>query len=139
MPRPLHPLHAALLAGSVPLFLGVLLTDIAYFNTYEIQWKNFASWLLVGALVFCGLTMLCALIALIRVGWRTRPNAIYLLLLLAAFILGLVNAFVHAGDAWASMPGGLVLAAIDTVLVLAATWLGLFTTARADDLRRVAE
>lgn len=43
MQRPLHPLHTVLLAGTVPLFLGVLLVDLAYFNTYEVQWKNFAS------------------------------------------------------------------------------------------------
>ena len=47
----IHPLHAALLAGTVPLFLGALLSDIAYARTYEIQWANFASWLIVGGLV----------------------------------------------------------------------------------------
>lgn len=126
MQRPVHPLHAVLLAGTLTLFLGVLLADIAYFNTYEVQWKNFASWLLVGALVFCGLTALWALAGLVRAAARTRKTAIYLLLLLAAFVLGLVNAFVHAADAWASMPLGLVLAVMVAALVLAATWLGLF-------------
>lgn len=126
MRRTLHPLHVVLLAGTVPLFLGVLLTDIAYFETYEVQWKNFASWLLVGGLVFCGLTALWALISLIRAGWRTRRIALYLLLLLGAFILGLIDAFVHASDAWASMPRGLVLSIIVTAFVLGATWLGLF-------------
>ena len=130
MHRPLHPLHLLLLAGTVPLFLGVLFADIAYFNTYEVQWKNFASWLLVGGLLFGGLTTLWALIALFRVGWRVRRGVVYLLLLLAAFALGLVNAFVHAADAWASMPGGLILSAIVTALVLAATWMGIFDPAR---------
>ena len=36
------PLHATLLAGTVPLFLGALLSDIAYTQTYQIQWANFA-------------------------------------------------------------------------------------------------
>src|SRR4051794_35836474 len=44
----LHPLHAFLLAGAVTLFVSALLSDIAYFNTAEIQWKNFTSWLQVG-------------------------------------------------------------------------------------------
>jgi uncharacterized membrane protein len=127
MQRPPHPLHAVLLSGMVPLFLGVLIADVAYFNTYEVQWKNFASWLLVGGLVFGGLSLLWALVALIRVGWRVRRSAIYLLLLLAAWILGFVNALVHASDAWASMPGGLILSVIVAALVLAATWLALFT------------
>ena len=40
------PLHGTLLAGTVPLFLGALLSDIAYGQTYQIQWANFASWLI---------------------------------------------------------------------------------------------
>ena len=124
MQKPLHPLHAVLLAGAVPLFLGVLLADVAYFKTYEVQWKNFASWLLVAGLVYCGLAMLWALVELARAGWRARRPAIYLLLLLAAWVFGFANALVHAGDAWASMPGSLILSFIATALVLAATWLG---------------
>jgi uncharacterized membrane protein len=121
-----------LLAGTFPLFLGVLLADIAYFNTYEIQWKNFASWLLVGALVFGGLTLLGAVFAVIRVGWRVRSASVYLLLLLAAWLLGFINALVHAADAWASMPQGLVLSVVVLALVLAASWLGLFDPRRVE-------
>ena len=125
MQKPLHPLHVVLLAGTVPLFLGVLLADVAYFNTYEVQWKNFASWLIVGGLVFCGLVLPWALYELSRIGWRVRSSAIYLLLLVAAWILGFINALAHAGDAWASMPGGLILSTMVAALVLAATWLGM--------------
>jgi uncharacterized membrane protein len=130
-----HPLHVALLAGTAPLFLGVLLTDIAYFNTYEVQWKNFASWLLVGALVFCGVTALWALALLVRAGWRERRSATYLLVLLAAFVLGFINAFVHAADAWASMPQGLILSAISTALLYVALWLGLFKPGPDEGMR----
>ncbi|MGY2378116.1 DUF2231 domain-containing protein [Pseudomonas sp. SDO524_S393] len=119
------PLHATLLAGTVPLFLGALLSDIAYTQTYQIQWANFASWLIAGALVFCGLAFLFALVHLVRGGRRSRQPARYVLLLLATWLLGLVNAFQHAKDAYASMPGGLVLSAIVLLLTLAATWTGL--------------
>lgn len=131
MSRPLHPIHALLLASTFPLFLGVLITDITYFNTYEIQWKNFASWLLVGALVFCGLTLLFAIAGLIRVRFRMQRETVYLLLLLAAWVLGFINALVHAADAWASMPTGLILSVIVMLLVMAALWLGLFSRAAA--------
>jgi len=53
---PLHPLRALLLAGAVSLFLGVLLSDIAYADSDQVQWKNFASWLNAGALVLCNLS-----------------------------------------------------------------------------------
>ncbi|MCF5723640.1 DUF2231 domain-containing protein [Pseudomonas syringae] len=119
------PLHATLLAGTVPLFLGALLSDIAYTQTYQIQWANFASWLIAGGLVFGGFAFLFALINLFRTGLRAGRPARYVLLLLAAWVLGLVNAFQHAKDAYASMPTGLVLSAIVLVLTLAATWTGL--------------
>ena len=125
--RPLHPFHAILLAGAVPLFLGVLLCDLAYSSTYEIQWKNFSSWLLVGGLVFSGFALLWALIDLVRADRRAGRPLFYFLLLLAAWILGFVNALVHAKDAWASMPAALVLAVIVAVLVIAATSLGFST------------
>ena len=125
-----HPLHALLLAGAFPLFLGVLVTDFAYYQTFEIQWKNFASWLIVGALLFGGLALLWAIVETARVGWRAPGRAIYFVLLALAWVLGLVNAFVHSGDAWASMPQGLVIALIDAVLVTLATGVGFFLLAR---------
>lgn len=118
------PLHTTLLAGTVPLFLGALLSDFAYFHTYQIQWSNFASWLIAGALLFCGLAMLCALVNLVRAKAKGR-HLTYFLLLLATWVLGLINAFVHAKDAWAVMPTGLVLSIVVAVLACAATWVGL--------------
>ncbi len=125
MYRPIHPLNAVLLAGTVPLFLGALLGDVAYYQSQEIQWKNFASWLLVGGLIFAGFALLWAVIDIVRAAPRTTRQIIYVLLLLVLWILGLVDALVHAGDAWASMPAALILSAILAVLVMAATGLGL--------------
>lgn len=126
-PSPLHPLHAVLLGGSLPLFLGALFSDIAYFNSYHIQWSNFASWLIAGALVFSGLALLCALIGLFRNDRRHGRPLLYFLVLLAGWILGFINALIHAKDAWAVMPSGLVLSALVTLLILVATWLGFFS------------
>lgn len=119
------PLHATLLAGSVPLFLGALLSDIAYGQTYQIQWANFASWLIAGALVFCGFALLFALLNLVRAETKTGRPVAYFLVLLATWGLGLVNAFQHAKDAYAMMPFGLVLSVIVTLLAILATWIGL--------------
>ncbi|WP_236319405.1 DUF2231 domain-containing protein [Pseudomonas canadensis] len=119
------PLHALLLAGSVPLFLGALLSDVTYGQTYQIQWANFASWLIAGALVFSGFALLFALVNLLRARRKSGRPATYFLLLLAAWVLGLVNAFQHAKDAYAMMPAGLVLSVIVTLLALVAAWIGL--------------
>lgn len=119
------PLHATLLAGTVPLFLSALISDIAYGQTYQIQWANFASWLIAGALVFCGFALLFALVNLLRAEHKVGRPAVYCLLLLATWVLGLVNAFQHAKDAYAMMPTGLVLSVVVTVLSVVATWVGL--------------
>ena len=119
------PLHATLLAGTVPLFLGALLSDFTYFNTYESQWSNFAAWLLAGAEVFCGLALLFALVNLFRAERKSGRPMVYFLLLLAAWVIGLVNSFEHGKDAWAVMPAGLVLSVIALPLACIATWVGL--------------
>ncbi|WP_122664790.1 DUF2231 domain-containing protein [Pseudomonas viridiflava] len=119
------PLHAILLAGTVPLFLGALLSDIAYAQTYQIQWANFASWLIAGGLLFCGLALLFALVNLIRADHKAGRPVAYFLLLLATWALGLLNAFEHAKDAWAMMPTGLVLSIVVTLLSVVAAWIGL--------------
>lgn len=119
------PLHAMLLAGSVPLFLGALLSDIAYFNSFQIQWSNFAAWLIAGGLVCCGLALLFGLVNLVRAEHKGGRATLYFVLLLATWVLGLVNAFEHAKDAWAVMPSGLVLSVIVTALAAVAAWTGL--------------
>lgn len=119
------PLHAIFLAGTVPLFLGALLSDIAYSKSYQIQWSNFAAWLIAGGLVFCGLALVFALINLVRAEHKGGRPVVYFLLLLVTWVLGLVNAFEHAKDAWAVMPTGLVLSVIVTALALVTAWIGL--------------
>ena len=44
------------------------------------------------------------------------------MLWLATWIVGFFNALMHARDAWASMPGGLVLSVITFVLACVATF-----------------
>ncbi|MBZ5487280.1 hypothetical protein HW452_07055 [Halomonas aquamarina] len=122
--RALHPIHAVLLAGTLPLFLGALLSDYAYSTSYHIQWSTFASWLIAGGLVFTGLALLCAVIGLIRAHRRGVLSWVYLLLLLVIWALGFINALVHARDAWAMMPTGLILSVIVCVLTFAAIVTG---------------
>nr|WP_232328677.1 DUF2231 domain-containing protein [Sphingomonas horti] len=118
----------------LPLFLGALLSDIAYSQSYQVQWKNFASWLIPGGLVFGGFALLWALIELFRADRRGQRAITYVLVLLAAWVLGFINAFIHAKDAWASMPAALILSIIVAALAIAATWLG-FATLRTGEVR----
>lgn len=123
--RPLHPLHAILLAVPFSLFLGALLSDLAYWASFEVQWANFASWLIAGGLVGGGFALLWALVNLFRRGTaRTGRPTIYFVVLLAMWALGFVNALVHAKDAWATMPEGLYLSVVAALLALVAAWIG---------------
>jgi len=115
-------LRAVLLAGAFPLFLGALLSDWAYSVSYQVQWTNFASWLIAGALVFSGFALLWSLVDLIRGGRSGHRPLVPFLLLLATWVLGFVNALVHARDGWAVMPQGLLLSCLVTALVVAAIW-----------------
>lgn len=129
-PRAIHPVHAFLLATAVPLFLGTLLSDIAYWSTYEIQWANFASWLNAGGLVMGALALVAALLGLRHADRRGGRYLAYVLLLVAMWVLAFFNALVHAKDAWAAMPAGLVLSVVVALLALVAAWLG-FASLRA--------
>lgn len=121
----MHPLHEVLLTCSLPLFFGGLLADLAYARTYQVQWLNFAAWLIAGAMVFAGLALAWSLVEALRSAFRERRGLIGLLLLAAVFVLGLLNSFIHARDAWGSMPSGLALSLIVTALALATIWFSV--------------
>ena len=132
--RAIHPLHAVLLASTLPLFLGALVSDIAYSMTYEIQWSNFAAWLIAGGMVFTGLSLIWAFIDLFHEGRRRGRGGVYFVLLLITFGLGLVSAFVHARDAWGTMPDGLILSTVIAVTAALSTWFG-FSSFRMGEMR----
>ena len=116
-----HPLYAMLLPIPVVSFIGALLTDLAYLNSGgNLLWLNFSSWLLAAGLLFGAIAGIVLLIDVVRGirGWLP------FLLLLAAWIVELINSFVHARDGWTAVAGtGLILSIIGAVLVLIAGWL----------------
>lgn len=131
----LHPAHAMVLAFPVPLFLGALLSDWAYSSSYHAQWNNFASWLIAGALVFTGFALAWSLFESLRAD-RPRGGSSWLLagLVAATFVLGCLNALVHAKDGWAVMPEGLILSIVVAALAIATLWVGL-SSRRAGETR----
>ncbi len=122
----LHPLHGLLLAFPVALFTLALMTDIAYLQTAEIQWTNFSSWLIVGALLAGALVLIWSIILAVvtRRKAHRQPSLIYAGLIAIMWIAGLVNAFQHSQDAWSSVGvTGLTLSIISAVFALAASWV----------------
>jgi len=115
------PLRAILLAFPIALFTTAVVTDLAYLGTAQIQWTNFSAWLITGGLVFGGIVGLWAIIDVIR---RRAGALVYLLLLAAMWVFGLINAFQHSRDGWSSVGAvGLILSLLTAGLALAAGWV----------------
>lgn len=111
--------------------LGALLSDWRYSFTYEIQWINFADWLVAGSLLFGVIALIWSLIeTTVRRRWRHRPSAIAVLLLALFVAVQFINALTHAIDAYGTMPGALLLSIVATLLAFAAAWLGIRTHQR---------
>lgn len=105
--------------------MGALLSDLAYRSSFHVQWANFSSWLIAGGLLVAAFVVLWALVDIFRRRTVSKARAIvYFVVLLAMWAFGFVNALVHAKDAWATMPEGLYLSAITTLLALVAAWIG---------------
>ena len=121
-----HPLHGLLLAFPIALFASALAFDITYLNTEVVQWSHFSAWLIAGAEVFGGLVLLWVIVDFIRFRNTSlrRRALVYLVLIAAMWIGGLLNSFQHSRDGWSSVGSfGLVLSILTAVLALAAGWL----------------
>ena len=123
----LHPLHAILLSFPIALFCAALASDIAYLNTAEIQWSNLSQWAIAAALVFGAPVVVWAIVDCVRGPDRGLWQAVtlYLFLVAAMWVLGLINAFKHSQDAWSSVGTlGVILSLLCAALALAAGWVG---------------
>ena len=129
--------HGLLLSFPVALFTGAVFTDIAYLRSAEIQWTNFSAWLIAGAMVFCGVAAVWALIRLI-VGFRGAARLRLIVefgVLALLFVLGLINSFKHSQDGWSSVGAfGLTLSILCAVLALVAGFVAFSAT----DQREIA-
>ena len=121
------PLHPTLVSFPIACIGGTLLTDIAYWQTANMQWANFSAWLLAAGLVvalFAGIAGLIDLIADRRVralgiAWGYAGGN------LLAWLIAIFNSFVHSRDSWTSVvPTGLILSALTVVILLVTGWMG---------------
>lgn len=122
----LHPIHALLLGFPIALFTTALLADVTYLNSSEMQWSNFAAWAITGALVVGAAVLAWAVLSALLHPRGTAGFSRwgYPLMIALAWVVGLVNAFQHSRDAWASVgAAGLIMSLMSTGFALAAGWL----------------
>jgi uncharacterized membrane protein len=117
-------LHRGFIGAGGVLLIAAFGTDYIYYTTAVWQWANFSAWLITAGLI----VMLAAVLLLLidfATGRAGRLNMGSFILVAAAALLSLVNAFVHSRDAWTSVvPQGILLSAVSTVLLLIAAARG---------------
>src|SRR3546814_2323249 len=82
-------------------------------------------------MVLASIALLCGIIEFFS--GRRRP--VYLLVLVATWIVGFFDALHHSRDAWAIMPTAVVLSVIVTVLACVATWIGFRSEEHTSELQ----
>ncbi len=128
-------LHRGFIGASAALLMAAFGTDCFYYMTSLWQWSNFSAWLIAVGLI----VMLVGVILLLMdlaTGRARRLNPVSFVVVTAAGILSLANAFVHSRDAWTSVvPEGIVLSALCALLLLIAGARGwsLTTSGTAGD------
>src|SRR5277367_1379947 len=113
-------LHRGFIGAGGVLLIAAFATDYTYYTTALWQWANFSAWLITAGLI---VTLIAAILLLIdfATGRAGRINTGSFILVIAAALLSLVNAFVHSRDAWTSVvPQGILLSAVSTILLLIA-------------------
>jgi len=111
----IHPFFVSL-GGS--LLIAAFGSDIMYAQTSLMEWSNASDWLITVGLLLAVLAAIALLIDVLT-GRGTPISWIDFVLLAAAAVLSIVNAFVHSRDAWTSVvPEGIWLSGIAAVLLL---------------------
>jgi len=126
-------LHRGFIGAGGVLLIVAFGTDYTYYTTALWQWANFSAWLITSGLIvmLVGAILLPIDFAARRAG---RLNTSSFILVIAAALLSLINAFVHSRDAWTSVvPQGILLSAVSGILLLVAGALGGWSLAKSRD------
>jgi uncharacterized membrane protein len=124
MNRTAYSLTCAFAIACFTLTLG---TDVLYWQTSNLMWLEFSTWLLLVGMVTGVAALPFGAIEFfrheeIRTQGSTWAHAIGRIVVL---ILAFLNNLVHAADGWtAVVPYGLILSALTVLLMVAMAWLG---------------
>lgn len=126
-------LHALLGAFPLAFFCFAFVTDLVYTRTTNLLWQYFSIWLITAGLVMGGASIFFGAVdwLVTRRSGAHRGAGWHILLSLAAWLLALLNAFVHSRDGWTAVAGeGIILSGIVALLMLLAAGLSALTYGR---------
>ena len=117
--KPLRALAASSLVGA-------LASDLAYWRTADFVWADFSDWLVFAAVVVGFFALIVAVVEGLarKQSSGAEFSLFYALLNVIAWILAVLDMFVHTRDSWTSVaPWGLALSLLSVLAVFASTWL----------------
>jgi uncharacterized membrane protein len=108
-------------------FIGALITDIAYWQSANMQWANFSAWLLLAGVLLTVVALIAGLAGFFA--WpRLRGLAaarIHFIGNILVLIVGIFDCLVHSRDAYTSVvPAGLILSGLAVAILLASGFRG---------------
>ncbi|NKJ40778.1 MULTISPECIES: DUF2231 domain-containing protein [unclassified Novosphingobium] len=121
------PVHAMLVPFPIACFTGAMLCDIVYSLSPQVQWANFAQWLLVFGMLFGVPAAVFGLVDFLGNRAVTRPGTGWLHLggNAVVLVLALINNFIHARDGWTGVvPTGITLSVLTVVVMVGTGFLG---------------
>lgn len=131
-----HPIHLVLGSFMLAYFVAALLFDYGYSQSGNIQWTNFAGWMIFFGLVAGGASLAFGILEWFlrrRAPGRPGGMALHGILTLVAWLLGILDAFIHQRDGWTSVvPQGILLTAVVVILLIIGSWLPAFLPHRRE-------
>jgi uncharacterized membrane protein len=116
--RPLRALAASSLVGA-------LASDVAYWWTADFVWADFSDWLVSAAVIVGFFALIVGVVEALalRQAGGAKFSLLYAVLNLVAWVLAVLDMFVHTRDSWTSVaPWGLALSLLSVLAVFASTW-----------------
>ncbi len=122
-----HPLHVIFVPFPIVCFVGTFVSDLAYWQTANMQWANFSAWLLTIGLALAGVAAVAGLIDFLasrsirslRAAWIHAGGNVVVI------VLSIINAFIHSRDAYTSVvPTGVFLSGLVVLILLVTGWNG---------------
>jgi len=118
-----HAAYRTFQAFPIACFSLTVLTDIAYWQTSNLLWLHFSEWLLLAGLVFGAFAAVARIVGYAMTSMA--PSWLRLLGCAVAYLLAILNSFIHTADGWtAVVPTGLAVSIATVIVMAAAGWVG---------------
>lgn len=116
-------IHTALNAFPIACFTLTVITDIAYWRTFNLLWLHFSEWLLLAGIVFGIFAAVARLVDLVF--RKVRPSWLAIFAGVVVLLLATLNSFIHTADGiTAVVPYGILVSVLTVVAMIATGWLG---------------